>query len=1112
MKNQNQFLKNYLEELNLTETEHTNRLAFQKLLEKLANDLNLKIIHEPKRDVSGFGSPDFRIEDKKTKSLIGYIETKRIDENLSKIIKDEQIQKYQKLSENLILTDYLDFIWLFKEEQTQRERICFSDDLEKTKFEPKPEQVIKVQNLLLNFLQVKPKLIGKVKELSQKLARPSLEVKKFLFTEIESQISEIEKSKKSLRSGENYQPKADQLFGVFEVFQKNLFTEIEAKDFADSFAQMLTYSLFLAKLNASPDQKIGFENIKNLIPDSFHLIKELTKFFDLLTTEKYSKIKWAVDNIFSVVNNIDLAAISEDLNFRTKTTSEKDPYIYFYEDFLSAFDQELRVDRGVYYTPPAIVEFIVSSVDQILQKEFLLTEGLADKKVKCLDFACGTGTFLLEIFKNILSKPQFDKKSFAFENILQNHLLKNIFGFELLISAYAIAHLKLSQFLKEQGFDLKKLSQNRIQIYLTNTLEDKSEEQKQTAMDYLNAAISLEGREATKIKNDSEIIAILGNPPYNVRSKNPSKDKKGNLTAIGKLLEDYKPEDETKINIDDDYIKFIRFAHAKISKNGKGIVGIITNNSFLNGITHRKMRSLLLKDFSSIYILNLHGNSNIGETTPEGEKDENVFAIKQGTCISIFVKNPNFKGDCQVFYRDFWGKKEEKLKNILETNLWQNFTEIDWQEFNQQFRKTRWGKKEDLLEEKTSLQSKANKKVKKLDEKKSSKTKRAGFVDDLSFFTPIKDLKPITEYGEAWGIHEIFREFGSCVKTDRDELLIDFDEKDLTKKLEIAFEQKFEADFVKKYNITNSSGYKFADKLIQQKFEADRIVAINYRPFDARKIYYKVGFTSRPAFEVMQHFFGEENLGLVFMRTIIGGDFNQIMISKVMIDLNFYGFQTYTAPLYLKTSSDQQSQAQNPNTTFDLFDQKNNEIKDSSAAKIENFTGEFRNFIDQKYQQKFSPEQILGYIYAVLHSSNYRTKYLEFLKIDFPRVPFVCEVEVFKKLSDLGKELIEVHLLNKKLTSKIGEAKTADNKFDYLCQKPVFVAEKSQLFFNKTSYFENVSAEIWNFKIGGYQVLDKFLKEREDRNLNFDEIKHLTNIIKSLEFTISQMAKIAKIF
>jgi hypothetical protein len=343
-----QIFKNYLNQLNANETEHTNRASFQNLLEKIADGLNLTIIHEPKRAGSGLGSPDFRIENKSTKSLVGYIETKKIDENLSKIIKEEQIQKYQKLSENLVLTDYLDFIWLYKDEQAQRERICFSQDLTKTNFEPKDEQIVKLQNLLLNFLQVKAQPISKVKELAQKLARPSLEVKKFLLEEIKLQISEIEKSKKAADKGENYQPKADQLFGVFEVFQKNLFAEIEAEDFADSFAQMLTYSLFLAKLNVLPNQKISFENIKNHIPTSFHLIKELTKFFDLLANEKYAKIKWAIDNIFSVINNIDLAAISEDLNFKTKTTNEKDPYIYFYEDFLGAFDQELRVDRGVY--------------------------------------------------------------------------------------------------------------------------------------------------------------------------------------------------------------------------------------------------------------------------------------------------------------------------------------------------------------------------------------------------------------------------------------------------------------------------------------------------------------------------------------------------------------------------------------------------------------------------------------------------------------------------------------------------------------------------------------------------------------------------------------------
>jgi predicted helicase len=417
------------------------------------------------------------------------------------------------------------------------------------------------------------------------------------------------------------------------------------------------------------------------------------------------------------------------------------------------------------------------------------------------------------------------------------------------------------------------------------------------------------------------------------------------------------------------------------------------------------------------------------------------------------------------------------------------------------------------------LQSKSNKKAKKSDDKKAGKTKRTSFVDDLSFFTPIKDLQPIEDYGEAWGVHEIFREYNCGVQTERDATTIHF-EKSQIQKIVSDFSNLKEDALQEKYQTRESRDWqlKKAKSDIEKHKDQNLFRQIFYRPFDVRWTFYtgtSRGFMGTPRKSIMLNFFAEENLGLIFVRSDIKQLGTYFSISNLITERHFLDSAADSmriAPLYLKTASNQQNQTQNSNLASDLFSAKASETKNLNAAKTENFTAEFREFVNKKYGQKISPEAILGYIYAVLQSSNYRAKYLEFLKIDFPRVPFVDDVEIFKKLSDLGSELIEVHLLKKTPQSSIGNAKTTDKNFDYICQKPIFKTQTSQLFFNKTSYFENVSEQIFEFKIGGYQVLDKFLNERKGRNLSFDEINHLTKTIKALEFTILQMAKISEIF
>ena len=1060
-------LQNYLQALNnldvVNQNEHTGRTPLENLLNSLKAEFdlgNIAITHEGKRDKDGNGAPDFTINDNQKSTVIGYIENKKIDENLSKILKSKQIEKYQKLSDNLILTDYLEWIWIYKDAEPVRARLCNSSDLENPKFKLDEQKVLEISNLIQNFYSKEPAKIATAKELAQKLARPSIEIKNYLTEQIDFQAKN--------------EDQRDELYGVYEIFRDGLFEELDSKDFADGFAQMLTYSVFLAKLNSTGI--LSLNNVKNSIPEAFSLIKTLDKFLDLLSQDRHKQIKWAVENILSVINNIDTLAIAESLSSKYGD-EEKDPYIYFYEDFLGEYDMEAKVDRGVYYTPPAVVQFIVNQVNNILEQDFELSEGLKNSEVKVLDFATGTGTFLFESYKKVLQNTQTG--SFEHSQVIK-HLLNNFYGFEIMISSYIIAHLKLSQFLKEKGFDITQKENHRIGVYLTNTLDNKQE----FPINFLARAVSQEGKKAKEIKEDNQIIAIMGNPPYNVFSKNPLHE----TNPLKAFHQNYKPVDEKKLNMDDDYIKFIAFSHQKIQKSGKGIVAMIVNNSFLKGLTHRRMRNELLKDFDKIYVVDLHGNARIGETAPDGGADQNVFDIMQGVCIIILVKNPNIK-DKGVYQIDLYGKRKPKLKALSELTIpknsplegWQPKVDgvVSWQklpivEFNQNFRSTKWGKNR--------------------------------FKDDLSFFAPMNEAKAMIEYGEFWGLTEIFKQVSGGVKTDRDELVINFEKQRLEEKMKIAFSGNYDQTFLDEYNITNSSSYNFADKLKQGSFDENAIRKTDYRPFDSRFIYYKQGFTSRPAFETMQHMLKGGNVGLTFARNHYGQqDYDFIFVSENIIDIHLIGGQAYFTPLY-------------------LYEQppENDVFENDGLTKKPNFTKEFQEFVNKKFGE-VSPEVVLGFIYASMHSPVYRTKYLELLKIDFPRVNFEVSPQEFERLAKIGQELIEIHLMK-----KIPETKTEidcfapdfDNivvekvRYDEVNQR-IYLSEPKNSPFPKrggneadgvltpkSTYFEKVTSEVWNYKIGGYQVLDKYLKSRKDKILTHQEIQHFKNMVRVIEWTL----------
>ena len=1004
-------------------TEHSHRPALKELMESLAF-AKVKILHEPKRE-GKFGSPDFKLIH--TESIIGYVENKKMEENLDKTIKSDQIKKYQSLSDNILLTNYIDWIWMKEGKIQQRETLCFLTDIENKRAKLDKTKVDAVEKLIKSFLSQAPKEIGDAKKLAEALAVRAKLLKDFLLDELKRQ--EVEHTE-------------GRLYQLYETFKTFVFHELTVDEFSDAFAQNLVYGLFLAKLNADV-HAVNLYNAKKYIPASFELIRELVNFLDELDNEEYRETRWIVEEVLTIMNNLDLKAIQDTLSFTKKRKDAdniiiKDPYVYFYEDFLAAYDKKLRKAKGVYYTPPPVVNFIVRAIDDILIKTFKIKEGLADRnKVTVLDFATGTGTFLLETLQQIFDK--LPKDSGKKDLIIKEHILKNLFGFEYLIAPYTIAHLKLSQFLKDNGYQLK--DKERLQIFLSNTLEPLPSQIKIPLL----PALTEESKQAQKIK-DKPILVITGNPPYSGHSKN-------NGEWITKKIKDYyfvdgKPLGEKNPKwLQDDYVKFIRFAQDKMETVEEGVVGIITNHRFLTNPTFRGMRQSLMKTFDQLYFLDLHGSNKPKEFAPDGSKDENVFDIEQGVAISLFIKKKGLEK--KIYHSDFWGTRIDKYKRSLEDEL----KTIKW----------------------NTIEASA----------------------PFYLFQPQNEELKL-KYNKFYSLNDIFIKSSLGIFTHRDFFLVDTDSKVLNKRMH-QFKKAESANEIKtEFGLTDTRDWKIESALKTIRKNSISIQPYQYRPFDKRFICYNLEMFDRGCsrYELMQAFLKKKNViaiisGRAGQNVTPHLDWNLITISNNLSDANVFSRGGATVfPIYISTTG---------------------QIDDSSLL-IPNFKPEFLKSLKFKY----SFEELTGYIYSILHSSIYRKKYAEFLKIDFPRIPFTDDKNIFNQLAALGNELIKIHLLEQEAVDLLKEKYTYGEligKGDYVVTKPIFLPENKtgRLYINKMQYFENIPVNVYEFYIGGYKVVENFIKHRKERELTFGEIDTIRHTAFAINFTMEQMDKINKI-
>ncbi len=958
------------------------RADFEDLLKEIFSSINNTHIFHDARSQQG-NKPDFVVL--KDKIPLLYLEVKNIGTSLDKIEKSEQMSRYYGYA-NLVLTDYTEFRF-YRNGVRYEEPIKIANyDLRNRTISPIQDNFGYLTKTLVDFTQSYKEPIRSATHLAKIMGGKGQRIRNNIrqFLSIDS-----EKNKG--------------LMLIYESFKKQLVHDLTKYAFADMYAQTLVYGLFTARFFDISPTTFSREEARDLIPKSNPLLRSF--FYHITGSDFDDRLEYIVNELCEVFSHSDVKELMEEYtreNLRGEIKSGQDSIIHFYEDFLKEYDFELRKKMGAYYTPLPVVQFIIKSVDYLLKKEFEIINGFADTtknsmgihRVQVLDPAVGTGTFISKIIRQIyesLGKGQ-DGRWPAY---VQNDLLPRINGFELMMTPYTIAHLRLSIAFEQTGF--KYFNAKRLGIYLTNTLEESSPQQSLFSGPGFSNSIAEEAREAAEIKDKKPIMVVIGNPPYSVSSSNKS-------DWIENLMKAYKENlNEQNIQpLSDDYIKFIRFSEHFIDKNGIGIVALITNNSFIDGIIHRNMRKHLLETFDQIYILNLHGNSKIQEEIPTGEKDENVFDIQQGVSINIFVRKSGDKKRLgEVFHADIYGKREKKFKTLNATNL----QKINWEKLN--------------------------------------------YTDPYYFFVP-KDFRSNDKYLEGFSVTELFNEKTVGIVTSGDAIFLAKDDEALMKQVKLKFgELQYDKDLIRDYL---------------------------YRPFEILRIYYDPKLLGRARENVFKHF-KRDNIGLIISKQFGGHKQFIVFVTKSINDKSSQPFAPYyNHPLY---------------------------VYSGDGTRLSNLNKEIVDEIEKNVGE-FSPEDIFDYIYAVLHAPRYREKYKEFLKINFPRVPYPKDKNTFNKLVKFGTELRQLHLLESPKVNDFITTYPADGS--NVVEKVIY--EDDKVFINKDQYFGKVPESVWNFYIGGYQPAQKWLKDRKNRILTNEDIEHYQKMIVALSETEKIMKKI----
>ncbi len=981
--------------------------AYRSILEELMQSFeNIDAVNEPKK--SAYGNPDLVFLKKSHQTIIlGYAEAKDIDKDLDKIEKTEQLERYSGY-ENLYLTNYLEFRFFQNGEKYKSVEIGKFVDGE---IVLKPENYDALRDELAHFIELPPEAIKSGKRLAQIMGAKGRRIR--------NNVAEYLADDSSIKS--------DELEKIYKMMQTLLVHDLTPEKFADMYAQTLVYGLFVARYGDKTPDEFTRQEARDLVPKSNPFLQ---KFFDhIVGPEFVTSLSYIVDELCEVFSVSNVAEIVHKHLKILDETAEKDPIIHFYEDFLKEYDPVERKKMGAYYTPLPVVRFIIREVDQILKDDFGIAKGLADAekktigtykhstkqtlhRVQILDPAVGTATFLNEIIKHI--RKDFEGQEGRWESYVKEDLLPRLYGFELMMAPYTIAHLKLGMTLQESG--VNNLEQ-RLGVYLTNSLEEGMPNQLDMDMTFgLSSAVADEAHQAGVVKHDRPVMVVIGNPPYSGHSSN-------NTPFAKNLAGNYKIEpgggtlnEKNSKFINDDYVKFIALAEQMIAKNGEGIIAMITNHGYLDNPTFRGMRWHLSQTFSKIYVLDLHGNSKKSEVALDGSKDENVFDIMQGVSILIGVKIKSTTRST-IYRADLWGTRKSKFASL-------NTGEIEWQ----------------------------------------------AVKPGLPYFTfNIENNKIRDKYNSFVNVRELFKKSSIGLYTGQD-----------SKSTFISREQA-----IMSISTQGESGL------------ADKIHPYRYRCFYDKYLIDDEAFIARSRTKYFDQVYLDEPALIVGRQ--VANNWSLIFTAAGKIDLNLMRGGAFHLPTY---------------------------IKDSNGNKISNIDQRLLATIMAKVNVDFSEDQVISYIYGVLHSAEYRRIYRDYLKIDFPRIPPANDNDTFNKLSLLGYELRELHLMLSPVLDKL--TTTFPENGSDIVEEVKYWPEETKVFWkndveplvhkahtvtiNKEQYFGNIPEAAWNFYIGGYQPAQKWLKDRKGVKLTSDDIVHYQKIIKVLVETDRIMKEIDELW
>ena len=968
------------------------------------------------------GNPDFRVWDG-DHFIVGYIEAKTPGTNLDQVETSEQLERYLKTFPNVILTDFYEFRLYRDGQEVDRVTIARYNTAHRLRTTPALENIEAFEKLAGQFFGFKLPKTFTAESLAIELAKRT----RFLRDQVVSE--ELKESE---------QGRGD-IYGFYQAFKKYLISSLTPQQFADLYSQTITYGLFAARTRTQGDfnRRLAFDNI----PQTIGILHDVFKFISLGSPS--SQMEVIVDDIASVLNAAEISSI---LDKYYKEGKGEDPIVHFYETFLNQYDPETRERRGVYYTPEPVVKFIVRSVHYLLKNRFGLMDGLADPSVTVLDPAAGTLTFPAEAIKLAVKEYVGKYGEGGKKEFIKNQVLKNFYALELMMAPYAIGHMKMSFLLESLGYRLQ--GDDNFQLYLTNSLE--MEDLGQIEIPGISS-LSEESRLASKVKKDP-ILVIMGNPPYSVNAANANDwterllkqdlDRaKSYYKVDGKSLGERNPK-----MLQDDYVKFLRFAQWKIHKAGKGILAMITNHAYLDNPTFRGMRQSLLNTFDEFHILNLHGNTLKREKAKDGGKDENVFDIRQGVAIAVFIKSNMIKNK-QILYSDLFGTRESKYIWLShDENLFESFKEI--------------------------------------------LPTPPGY-----FFIP-RNTEGISHYLNWKKLNEIFILNNVGIVTSRDDFVIGDDRGKLKLKLQTFSNLHLSNDIITDaYNLKDTSSWELSTARIETSKLTDIdtfIKEIQYRPFDRRYIFYHKSVIDRMRFNVMNHMLEKDNIAILVPKRVerIGG-WKNIFVTDQISEHVAVSSKTsdYHFPLF----------------TYPTIKQ----LDWTTPNRVVNINQDFITALSNKYKINFDPENLFSYIYGILYSCIYRKTYEEFLKYDFPHIPFSANHDVFKALSVLGQRLIDLHLM-KSSELEHPTVKYQGQGDNHTIATPVFDEQEKRVYINTSHYFEGVEPEVWKYQVGGYQVMDKYLKDRKGRPM--DDPRHYIHIATALAKTIEIQQEIDAIY